>query len=157
MISLFTCAASADEVPRADTTTWFNETYQNFRETSATQWDDSAGRWVKKDATDKSAFADGRVQLDTRGRELTFNPRPTGHHVYSHTNAYVKVQCRMSFTAATFGEEWEMADRSMKAAIAIRQKMEDGTLTFIGWRSSRDGSIIKGRWTDLSASGCSTT
>ena len=79
MISLFTCAASADEVPRADTTTWFNETYQNFRETSATQWDDSAGRWVKKDATDKSAFADGRVQLDTRGRELTFNPRPTGH------------------------------------------------------------------------------
>ena len=144
---------AADEIPRADTTTWFNETYQNFRETSATQWDDSAGRWVKKDATDKSAFADGCVQLDTHGRELTFNPRPTGHHVYSHTNAYVKVQCRMSFTAAKFGEEWDVADRSMKAAIGIREKMEDGTLTFIGWRSSHDGSIIKGRWTDLSATG----
>ena len=115
---------AADEIPRADTTMWFNETYQNFRETSATQWDDSAGRWVKKDATDKSAFADGRVQLDTRGRELTFNPRPTGHHVYSHTNAYVKVQCRMSFTAATFGEEWDVADRSMKAAIASREAVK---------------------------------
>ena len=22
---------AADEIPRADTTTWFNETYQNFR------------------------------------------------------------------------------------------------------------------------------
>ena len=146
---------AADEIPRADTTTWFDETYQNFRETSATQWDDSAGRWVKKDATDKSTFSttDRRVRLDTRGRELTFNPRPTGHHVYSHTNAYVKVECRMSFTAARFGEEWDVTDRSLKAALGIREKMEDGTLTFIGWRSSRDGSVIKGRWTDLSAAG----
>ena len=147
--------ATADEIPRAVTTTWFNETYQNFRETSTTQWDDDAGRWVKKDTTDKSAYssADGHVHLDTRGRELAFNPRPTGHHVYSHTNAYVKVDCRMSFTAAKFGEEWDVADRSLRAALGIREKMEDGTLTFIGWRSSRDGSVIKGRWTDLSAAG----
>ena len=146
---------AADEIPRADTATWFNETYQNFTETSSVRWDDAAGRWEKKDTTDRSAYSstDQRVHLDTRGRELSFTPRAGGHSHRSNTNAYVKVDCRMSFTAAKFGEEWDVADRSLKAALGIREKMEDGTLTFIGWRSSRDGSVIKGRWTDLSAQG----
>ena len=144
---------AADEIPRAEATAWFNETYQGFVTTSSTRWDDSAGRWEKKDSTDKSTFSseDQRVHLDTRGRELSFTPRANGHSHRSNTNAYVKVDCRMSFTAAKFGEEWDVADRSLKAALGIREKMEDGTLTFIGWRSSRDGSVIKGRWTDLSS------
>ena len=145
--------AVADGLPRADTTTWFNETYQNVTKPSSTRWDDAAGRWEKKDSVDQSVVSTGGVNLDTRGRELSFTPRANGHSHRSNTNAYVKVDCRMSFTAATFGEEWEVADRSVKAALGIRQKMEDGSLTFIGWRSSRDGSVIKGRWTDLSAAG----
>ena len=49
---------AADEIPRAEATAWFNETYQGFVTTSSTRWDDSAGRWEKKDSTDKSTFFD---------------------------------------------------------------------------------------------------
>ena len=128
---------------------WFNEVYSNFTEVRSNKWTTSAGTWRKESARDNSSHtsADGRhyVKLNTRGDELKFTPT-SGYK----RNQLMRLDCRMSFVACRYGEMAPMTNLNMQASIGMRE-LADGSLTFIGWKSTRDGSVLKGRWIDLAA------
>lgn len=151
----FACVAAAAslsvlaDVDHQAAKSWFNETYSNFVEVRSNKWTTSAGTWRKDSGRDNSSYVGGdgqaSVKLDTRGDELKFTPT-AGYK----RNQLMRLDCRMSFTACRYGETAPMTNLNMQASIGMREK-EDGALTFIGWKSTRDGSVLKGRWIDLSA------
>ena len=129
--------------------TWFDETYKSFKVERADKWVTSAGAW-RKTATDATVYSNAVMHLDTRGNDFLLEPGP---YRKSAKNQAVKVTSRMTFVACRDGEEWSYTNAIPHAAIAMRYVPETDALTFIGWKTTRDGSVIKGRWLDLSAPG----
>ena len=145
------CLPTVADLDHQQPSIWFNETYSNFVEAQSNRWTTSAGAWRKASMRDKSAHTtvEGQafVKLDTRGDELKFTPK-----VGYRRNQLMRLDCRMSFTACRYGEVAPMTNLNMQASLGMRE-LANGSLTFIGWKSTRDGSVLKGRWIDLTASG----
>ena len=130
-------------------TPWFDETYTSFKVERADKWVTDAGAW-RRSATDQTVFSNQVMHLDTRGNDFLLEPGP---YRTSTKNQAVAVTSRMTFVACRDGEEWSYTNATPHAAIAMRYVAETDSLTFIGWKATRDGSVIKGRWLDLSAPG----
>ena len=140
-------------VPSAETNVWFDETYTSLKVERDDKWVTSAGAWRKSSVSDRTVYSDSVMHLDTRGNDFLLEPGTKPAYRTSATNAAVSVTSRMTFVACRDGEEWGCTNAIPHAAIAMRHVAETDTLTFIGWKTTRDGNVIKGRWLDLSAPG----
>lgn len=158
-LSTVSIAKAADGV----NSVWFDETLQSFRtsSTGSGEWITSAGRWMPKDGDKSSCSSDKhKVSLNTCGNELTYRPctmtsggTPSTATKYSPYNTLTKVTVNDAvFTAYRGGDEWSCVDSIPLGGLSMRMH-DAGDCTFIGWVSTRDGSSIKGRWLELSASG----
>ncbi|MGN0847010.1 MAG: CotH kinase family protein [Kiritimatiellia bacterium] len=129
---------------------WFDETYQGLVESRPHEWRTSVGTWRADGPDDRSVFSNETktIHFDTRGGEIRLQPKSS-----SAKNGAVSVTSRMTFTACRNGEEWQNTNSPPQAAIGMRLVAETEVLTFIGLKTTRDGSVIKFRWTDLSAPG----
>lgn len=125
---------------------WFDEDYSGLNKTSSVKWSTDAGSWTKQDAGDDSTVTSEGVTLETNDRELKFAAKAK-----SATDSLVRVTGRMTFSACAAGDEYWVTNSVPQASLSMR--LTNGVPVFIGWRTTRDTSLVKGYWTELSAPG----
>ena len=93
----------------------------------------------------------GLVLLLTTAFAAVGGPAVAAVPVVAPPNALTRVVVPdVTFSAYCNGDEWSCFEKVPRAGLSLRQR-PDGSLTFIGWVSTRDSVTIKGRWVELSA------
>ena len=129
---------------------WFAEDYSGLSQTSDVKWTTSAGTWTKASALDKSTFDASGVRLSTDEKDLAFKAKSS-----ADSSSLTRLVGRMSFSACMDGDEYRVTNTIPQAALSMR--LTNGVPVFIGWRTTRDTSVVKGYWTELSAPGFEPT
>ena len=159
LLSLTSVAVAAE----GSTATWFDETLDDWRLSSKGdgEWITSAGRWMPQSG-DRSSCSNQqhKVYVNTFGKELSYRPctlnasgKPTTTTKGSDYNAFTRFTVSDAvFTAFRDGEEWDCVGAIPLGGLTLRRHAA-GDCTFIGWVTTRDSSVVKGRWLELSADG----
>ena len=124
----------------------FTESYSGLSQVSELGWTTTAGTWTKADSSDGSSFDASGIELATDCNLLAFKAKTT-----AALSSLTHLAGRMTFSPCMEGDEYWITNSVQQAALSMR--LTNGVPVFIGWRTTRDTSVVKGYWTELSAPG----